>query len=71
MEPTNPPAPPACVADIAGETSGGPDGTVDGADFIAFINAFSASEPLADIDRDGTVDGTDFVLFINAFAAGC
>jgi hypothetical protein len=74
------------VADIVG-TDGGPvqcaDSTVDGSDFIAFINSFSigdaAIDPLADIagggdtgeDPDGTIDGTDFIAFINAFAIGC
>jgi len=53
-----------------------PDGTVDGDDFIAFFNAFSANDPLADIASaagffpDGIVDGDDFIAFINAFAAG-
>ena len=63
--------PPTCAADLTDGSTGGPDGVVDGSDFIEFINAFAASDPLADIDRDGTVDGTDFVLFINAFAGGC
>lgn len=71
------PATPACLADVAGGASGGPDGTVDGNDFVAFINAFGASDPLADVaggptgGPDGIVDGNDFVAFINAFGAGC
>jgi hypothetical protein len=69
--------PPFNGIDIA---SGGgvplPDGTVDGEDFIAFFNAFSAGDPLADIASaagffpDGSVDGDDYIAFINAFAAG-
>ena len=54
------------------------DGTVDGDDFIAFINAFSAGELAADLvdgggsaPGDGVVDGSDFVAFVNAFGAGC
>lgn len=47
------------------------DGTVDGNDFVAFINAFGAGDLLADINTDGVVDGGDFVLFINDFGAGC
>jgi len=59
------------------------DGTVDGSDFIAFINSFGtgdvAVDPLADVAGggnagdlpDGIVDGSDFVAFINAFSAGC
>jgi hypothetical protein len=69
-----------CLADL--NTGSGPDGTVDGADFIAFINSFAIGEPAidpaADItgggdgsQPDGTIDGSDFIAFINAFAAGC
>jgi len=72
-------------ADVAGgEPDGlGPDGTIDGSDFIAFINSFSigdaAVDALADVagdgptgeQPDGTIDGSDFIAFINAFAAGC
>jgi hypothetical protein len=59
------------------------DGTVDGSDFIAFINSFSVGDPtiddLADIvgagdsgqEPDGTIDADDFIAFINAFAIGC
>ncbi len=68
---------PTCVADVNG------DRIVDGSDFIAFINSFSAGDvlidPLADVagagalgnQPDGIVDGSDFVAFINAFSAGC
>lgn len=66
------------VADVAGGSDGGPDGVLDGGDFIAFINAFAGGEALADIvsgsgepPGDGVVDGNDFIAFINAFAAGC
>jgi hypothetical protein len=72
-------------ADIVGGGAAGnePDGTVDGTDFIAFINSFAIGDatvdPLADIagggdtglEPDGTIDGTDFIFFINAFAIGC
>jgi phosphoglucosamine mutase len=59
-----------------------PDGTVDGSDFIAFINSFSIGDatidPLADVagagddglEPDGTIDGSDFIAFINSFAIG-
>jgi hypothetical protein len=74
-----------CLADVAGGGPTGltPDGTVDGADFVAFINSFAIGDatidPLADIagsgptgtQPDGTIDGADFIAFINAFAAGC
>jgi hypothetical protein len=69
------------VADLD-TTGSGPDGTLDGSDFIAFINSFGIGDatvdPLADIvdaggtpPGDGTIDGSDFIAFINAFAAGC
>ena len=63
--------PPAigCVADVTG------DGTIDGSDFVAFINSFAAGDPLsdptADVNQDNIIDGDDFILFINAFGAGC
>jgi ELWxxDGT repeat protein len=62
-----------CVADIAGPGgTGGFDGTLDGHDFIAFINAFASGDLLADvIEPDGTVDGGDFIAFMNAFMEGC
>ncbi len=77
--------PPGCLADIAGSGPLGrdPDGVVDGADFVAFINSYGvadpAIDPLADVagsgpiglTPDGIIDGTDFIAFINAFAAGC
>jgi hypothetical protein len=74
-----------CTADIGGGGSNAdqPDGTIDGTDFILFINSFSIGDatvdPMADVagggpnadQPDGTIDGTDFIEFINAFAAGC
>jgi hypothetical protein len=60
---------PTCVADVNA------DGVVDGGDFTAFINSFSAGDvsvdPIADVNLDGTIDGSDFIEFINAFGAGC
>jgi len=74
------------LADLVG-TGGGPlvcgDSTIDGSDFIAFINSFAIGDatidPLADVagagddglEPDGTIDGSDFIAFINAFAIGC
>jgi len=72
-----------CVADVIGSGGTSCDQTVDGDDFIAFINSFSIGDatvdPTADLvgggptgsDPDGTIDGSDFIAFINAFAAGC
>lgn len=73
------------LADVAGSGANGqsPDGIVDGADFIAFINSFAVGDPAIDSTADvagsgpsndqpdGIIDGTDFIAFINAFAAGC
>ncbi len=72
-------------ADIAGggATGQSPDGSLDGTDFIAFINSFAIGDasvdPAADVaggggdglQPDGTIDGGDFIAFINAFAIGC
>ena len=79
--------PPRCsVADVAGTTTNGRtcgDGTINGADFIAFINSFSTGDPTLDaladlagagtdgLSPDGVIDGVDFITFINTFAAGC
>jgi hypothetical protein len=60
-----------------------PDGTVDGGDFIAFINSFGIGDATVDstadiagggdeaILPDGTIDAMDFIAFINEFAIGC
>ncbi len=76
----------ACsLADVAGggDTGTEPDGTVDGSDFIAFINSFAIGDAAVDATADvagggdtgeqpdGTIDGSDFIAFINAFAIGC
>ena len=73
------PAIPTCLADLVGGDGNPPaDGSVDGNDFSAFLNAFGAGDALADIvggegnpPADGSVDGNDFSAFLNAFGAGC
>jgi hypothetical protein len=71
--------PPPCAADI-GVQGGlpGHDGLLDNNDFIAFIDYFFASNPVADMGvqgglagSDGQYDNNDFIAFINAFFAGC
>jgi hypothetical protein len=54
------------------------DGLLTGDDFNAFIAAFIADDPLADVvtigglpPGDGMVTGDDFNAFIAAFAVGC
>ncbi len=69
-----------CTADIDR------DGTVDGTDFVTFINSFAIGDAAADAAADvtggtnpantsggpdGTIDGADFIAFINSYAAGC
>ena len=73
---------PCSIADIPNSGTCA-DGTVDGSDFIAFINSFSTGDatvdPVADVAGggnagdlpDGIIDGSDFIAFINAFSAGC
>ncbi len=75
--------PPAASCSITDVAPPGGDGTVDGNDFVVFINSFTtgdvAVDPAADVagggpdgsQPDGIIDGSDFVAFINAFAAGC
>ncbi len=63
---------PRAVADI----ENGGDGIVDSNDFVAFINAFMAGDPAADVmaggtpGSDGSVDGNDFIGFINSYIQG-
>jgi len=76
--PTPVPAP-VCLADLVGGDGNPPaDGSVDGNDFSAFLNAFGAGDVIADIvggdgnpPADGSVDGNDFSAFLNSFGAGC
>ena len=68
------------LADIAGTGGRHPDGIVDGADFVTFINSFavggSGIDALANIAGSGptaqlpygVIDGPDFIAFVNAFA---
>ena len=60
------------LCDLAGGgTAGdGPDALIDGTDYTAFINAFGANDPLADVNADGIVDGSDYSIFVNVFSAG-
>jgi len=72
-------ATPSCLGDLVGGDGNPPaDGSLDGNDFTAFLNAFAAAGLLADLvggdgnpPADGSVDGNDFAAFLNAFGAGC
>lgn len=46
-------------------------GGLDIFDFLAFQNAFAASDPRADMNNDGLFDIFDFLGFQNAYAEGC
>jgi hypothetical protein len=71
---------PLCGAADLGSAGGvqQPDGRLDNNDFIAFINYFFASDPIADrgmvggvAGSDGVFDNNDFIVFIGQFFAGC
>lgn len=55
----------SCIADLTG------DGNLDFFDVSAFLNAYSAMDPLADFTGDGVYDFFDVSAFLNAFNAGC
>jgi hypothetical protein len=40
-------------------------------DYFAFLNAFEARDPSADLDGDGEFTLLDFGAFQDAFDAGC
>jgi hypothetical protein len=56
----------SCPADLAE-----PYGVLDLDDVNAFVVAFLAGEPIADLDGDGVFALSDMVAFIEAFLAGC
>lgn len=71
-----------CPADLDddGSLANGfhPDGAVDVNDLIAFLTAFEAGDPLADLDNglnqgipDGGVDVGDLIYFLIRFESGC
>lgn len=55
----------ACRADF------NEDGAADLFDFLAFMNAFDAGDPLADFDFDGELTLFDFLAFQDRFDQGC
>lgn len=54
-----------CPADLTG------DGNLDFFDVSAFLNAFSAQDPIADFNADGSIDFFDVSDYLQAFNAGC
>jgi hypothetical protein len=59
------PAPNNCLPDFTG------DGVLDFFDVSAFINAYNAADPAADLNGDGVFNFFDVSIFVNAFSAGC
>jgi len=47
------------------------DNTLDFFDISAFLNAFTAGDPIADFNSDGQFDFFDISAFLNAYSAGC
>ena len=56
---------PVCAADLTG------DGELDFFDVSAFLNAYSAMDPIADFTGDMMFDFFDVSAFLNAYNAGC
>jgi len=54
-----------CLADFNGDCE------VNTLDFIAYLNAFNATDPAADCDANGSINTIDFLCYLNAFNAGC
>ncbi len=47
------------------------DGAVDTQDVLAFLNAWAANDPAADIDGNGIIDTRDVIAFLNAWSESC
>ena len=54
-----------CSADLTG------DGNLNFFDISAFLQAFSASDPVADFNNDGQFNFFDISAFLQAFGGGC
>jgi len=57
--------PAACAPDING------DGELNFFDVLAFLQAFSNNDPVADFTNDGIFDFFDVLAFLQAFSTGC
>jgi hypothetical protein len=47
------------------------DGSLNVADFLAFLSLYAAADPRADFNGSGAIDVADFLAFLAAYAAGC
>lgn len=63
-DPTSRPWFVACAPDLTD------DGSLTVADFLAFLDAYAAADPLADFNADGTISVQDFLSFLAAYSAG-
>src|SRR5690606_3230246 len=54
-----------CIPDLSR------DGVLNFFDVSAFLNAFSAQNPIADFNNDGLFNFFDVSAFLSAFSAGC
>jgi hypothetical protein len=54
-----------CACDFDGS------GTINSADFFAYLTAFFANDPTADFDGSGVVNSADFFAFLGCFFTGC
>lgn len=61
----------AAISIVACRADFNEDGVADLFDFLAFMNAFDAGDPLADFDFDGELTVFDFLAFQNRFGLGC
>ena len=58
-------ASPRCLADFNG------DGSVNTLDVLAFLNAWVANDPRAEVNCDLVINTQDVLAFLNAWNAGC
>ncbi len=56
---------PACIPDAV------PDGVLDFFDVAAYLRAFNAGDPAADLTDDGNLDFFDIARFFSLFSKGC
>lgn len=54
-----------CAADLT------EDGVVNTQDFLFFLNAWAAHDPIADWDGNDIIDTRDFIAYLNDWVAGC
>jgi hypothetical protein len=56
---------PGCTADFDNNN------TLNGNDFLAFLNAYAVSNLRVDVNGDCNINAADFVAFLNKYAFGC